>query len=1090
MEPLEPSGSTLYIYKASAGAGKTFTLAVEYILVLLLHPGEQEYAKTLAVTFTNKATAEMKSRILQQLYGIGHGLEESKGYLDKIRKRLQEIGLPMEEEVIRSRCREALNRILHDYSRFRVETIDSFFQSILRDLARELGLTPNLQVELDNGKVITMAVDRIIDKLQESPQLQNWILNYVDEQMEESASWDVAKNLKDFANCIFLENLQGRSEEEREWLNDENRIQNFQKAMYAIEKNCRSEIQEKAKSLLKKIGEGSLSSDQISNYSRLTGAIEKIRDFEYDLLKPSKTYQNIMEDPSKLLPKKKGINANPSYQEFAHELAGDMAKLLSLYKKDLILIHSAQLARKHTNPMRLLGEIEHMVNEINEEHGQFCLSKTPTLLASLIEGSDAPFVFEKAGTTFRNVLIDEFQDTSSLQWKNFKVLLLENQASGGSNLLVGDVKQSIYRWRNGDWSILNGIEKELAHMSPTSIPLRTNFRSRGKIIDFNNILFPKIAQIMDEAGEDERFRIQDIYADVMQEKAKEPDKGYVYIHLAIKQGKQKPESYEEEMVEDMINHIRQLQSQGQALSQMAILLRSKEKNSERLISLFHEKADDIRLVSDEAFLLQASKTLQILIAALRILVDPDGKDQISSYFLASYYQAEVLHNPIPADELFFVSTQKLLPDFLQQPEELVQMPLYLLCEKLFRLLSLEKIEAQEPYLYTFYDELQRYIKDNPSDIQSFLSYWDDSMHNTPIPSGEIEGIRILTIHKSKGLEFDTVLIPYTDWTIEKDKNSDTLWCQAPEDPFDELGILPIRPGNKMKTSVFAPQMKEEHLQKRVDAINMLYVAFTRATCNLLVWGITNKKFSANGNSVAGDLLFVALQEDNKNQEEEYFTWEDGQPYVPYSPKEKKTEPCRNRLNPEEEKRSIPIVSFPPRIDFQQSSQSQQFLQNLEDESDTQSYLELGKILHYVLSKIRNMDDMPRILKQCQIQGLINDEKTRDNILQRIQYGMQNPTIQDWFSPEKQIYNECSITYMDPETGQPTVKRPDRVVMTEDKVIVIDFKFGRPLPEYNEQVTCYMHLMQNMYPKKEVEGWLWYVYSGQVCPINSSENYGK
>lgn len=1089
MEQIEPSSSSLYIYKASAGAGKTFTLTIEYILVLLLHPGEQEYAKTLAVTFTNKATAEMKNRILQQLYGIGHGLKESKGYLDEIKKRLKNIKHPMEEEEIRKRCKDALSRILHDYGRFRVETIDSFFQSILRDLARELGLPPNLQVELDNEKVITLAVDRIIDKLQDNTQLQQWLLNYVNEQLEENDSWNVTKSLKEFAKCLFMEILQGRTEEEREWLNDEQRIKDFQSKMHAIEKKCREDNLKKAQSLLKKLEEGPINPNMIYRYNDIVNAINGMRDIKYNPQKPSKTYQNVLADPSCLL--KKEFKNDASFLEFANEIAKEMQEMHSSYIENQKLINSTRLARNRTNPLRLLGEIERAVNEINEENNQFSLSKTPTLLASLIEGNDAPFVFEKAGTTFRNVLIDEFQDTSSLQWKNFKVLLLENQASGGSNLLVGDVKQSIYRWRNGDWSILSGIEDELKNMSPTSIPLRTNFRSRGKIIDFNNMLFPKIAQIMDDAGQDERFKIKDIYADVTQEKHKEPDKGYVYIHLGKKEGNSKIENYEEDMVEDMIVHIRQLQAKGQALKKMAILLRKKEGKAKQLITLFHQKAKDIPLVSDEAFLLQASKTIQILITALRVLVDAEGEDQMSRYFLAMSYHKDVLHSPLPSDELFSPSPESRFPDFLQQREELVQMPLYLLCEKLFRLFSLEKIESQEPYIYTFYDELQKYIKDNPSDIQSFLDYWDEKMYKTPIPSGEVEGIRILTIHKSKGLEFDTVLVPYTDWFVERDIQGDELWCRAKEKPFNELGILPITPGAKMRTSIFAPQMIEEHLQKRVDAINMLYVAFTRATCNLLIWGIASSNaFSANSNSIAGDLLLTALEEKNMKQEGKYLTWEDGEIYVPDSPQEHETDSCPNRLVPNEEKLRVNIVSLPPRIDFQQSNQSQQFLKNLEEENDTQSYLELGNILHYVLSKIRYLDDVPRILKQCQTQGLITDEKTRDNILQRIQYGMQNPIIQEWFSKDKQIYNECSIAFIDQETGQPTVKRPDRVVMTEQKVIVIDFKFGHPHPKYNEQVANYMQLIQCMYPKKKVEGWLWYVYSGQTCPISIQKNDGK
>jgi len=1114
--------NTLSIYKASAGAGKTFTLTVEYIL-LLLRKGKKEFEQTLAVTFTNKATAEMKERILETLYGLSHNIPECDGYLKVIQNRLKELDEVMSEQMIRQRASEALSAILHDYTHFRVETIDSFFQSVLRNLAHELGLTANLQVELNNDEVVSRAVDRVIENMQNRKDVQGWIMDYVEEQLQTGERWNIAGMIKQFARCIFEEAFQNRSAEEREKISDSAEMNAFKKEMHAIINSCKNQLSEKAEAFERLVNEKTLNFERISNgriYLSFLNLVrsEKTAPASATIYKAADNYEAMLKAKDK---------TDPVLIAEAQEIQTALAELLHLYEQNSIAINTAKLSLRYLNPLRLLNVIEQEANTINAENNQFNLSKTPTLLSKLVEKTDAPFVFEKIGTQFHNVMIDEFQDTSRLQWNNFKVLLLENQSTGGNDLLVGDIKQSIYRWRNGDWAILKNVKKELANLSPQDKELRYNFRSKKNVIDFNNAFFPKAAKVLDEIEPNARFQLQDIYSDVEQQTNQTKEEGYASVTLYTKSGNSAPEDYEECMITDMITQIRTLMQGGLTTQDFAILVRKKD-NAESLISWFHQLAPEIKLVSDEAFLLESSVAVQMLVAALFVLNDTKHLNPIPERYLMMHYHSDVLRQPRPMLEIATAQPDELLPEaFTQHKQELAQLPLYLLCERLYQIFQLDKIEGQDTYIFTFMDELQNHLRSNPSDIHTFLKAWDENIHNHSIPAGEVDGIRILTIHKSKGLQFHTVLLPYMDWTIEKDRNDDTIWCQAEKEPFNALGSLPINAGKNMQQSEFAPDYNEEHLQRRVDALNMIYVAFTRAENNLYVWGLTAE--NEGSISIAGDLIRAALPNSQfiihnsefkiKNEEQSGNSnsslENNSQRSTQHSPKggdggglstlnsqlvyelgtpvtaHKTEKQHKNRMkSSHEEEDALPVAmtSNAPTLDFMQSNQSRKFIGSLgtEEEAKTgkQTYLEVGKIMHYVLSQIEHTGQIQKVLNHCMAEGIITDRKLMDVVIKRLQKGFSNPKIAQWFSADNQVFNECSITSINKKTGEPYTLRPDRVIINGNQITVIDFKFGRPEKEHHTQVQTYKELMRTMYPDKQVEGYLWYIYSGKTEEVKA------
>ena len=1064
---------SLTIYKASAGSGKTFALAVEYIMGLLQPKAEKEFEHTLAVTFTNKATAEMKGRILETLYGLKHELKDSKPYLKAIKKRFKEDGKNISDEQISLQAGKALTAILHDYSHFRVETIDSFFQSILRNLARELGLAANLQVELSTDEIIESAVDSLIETMDEKPEVRMWVLDYVREQLDSGDKWDIVGPLKAFAGNIFKEEYQRKSEAELARISNAEVVKGFKQKMQAIRKKAEKEVEEAADEVLGLIDDFG----QISYGKNLYNFLIKARKMESE--GPTKTVEAI----------KFKIQV-PSSQETKVQEA--YSRFLSLYEERRKDYLSATLALRYLGPLLLLECIDERAREIEGDAGRFTLSSTPALLSKMIEGSDAPFIFEKIGTSINNVMIDEFQDTSRMQWENFKKLLFENLASGGKGLLVGDIKQSIYRWRNGDWKILYGIEdeKELQRFNIKPKPLDINYRSHQTIVEFNNTFFPKAAQLLDEIRPDAPIKLDKIYEDVSQEPDKNDGKGYVRIKLY-------KDKETDNTICDMAEQIRNLQAGGLDLSEIAILVRTNSM-AQQLIEGFSQQAPDLRFVSDEVFLLEASVSVQMMVAALRLLIDKNHKDGISEKYLMLHYLRDILKQEeatIPTVAL--KEADEVLPkEFTEHREELLQLPLYLLAERLWRIFSLGSIQGEDVYVLTFFDELQNHLRSaGAPDIQTFLEAWDEKLHQRSVPGSSAAGVRILTIHKSKGLAFHTVMLPFSHWEIERDRQGEVLWCKTDIAPYNELGALPISIYSKdVRTSVFSPAYEEEHLERRVDALNTLYVAFTRAKANLYVWGKT-KQADKIKNITTADLIYLTLCNKENDKDADCFSYEVGEP-PSNSPSSKGSTKeslpiegevgrgSANRLCIEHRTTDavdVKVITRNPMLYFLQSNQSQDYLQQQLTTDDGQqttdiklSQREVGKRMHEVLSRISDVSQLEDVLNQARQENLIGEGDDWEAITKHIKEGFLEPLVASWFKSENTIYNECGIASIDKDTGLPCVLRPDRVVMKDNCITVIDYKFGHPSRNYYDQVTDYMNLMKQMYPKHEVRGYIWYI----------------
>ena len=1063
----------LTVYKASAGSGKTFTLATEYIRLLVEDP--QSYRTILAVTFTNKATEEMKTRILSQLYGIWKGLPESDRYLQAIQEKTD---LPT--KTIRERAGIGLANLLHNYNYFRVETIDTFFQSVLRNMARELDLTTNLRIGLNDTQVEELAVDQMIEDLSTTDVILQWILKYIMENISDDKSWNVISQIKKFGRTIFRDEYKEVSQALEKKMTEPGFFDDYTTRLREIRDTAEERMKQIADSFFDTLDEEGLTIEDFAyGKTGLCSFFLKLRQGIFDESIVGKRVTDSLGDPTKWYK-----NSHPR-RELIHALAdstlGDILRLaIEERPRQWKRYKSADLTLRHLNQLRLLSSIEGKVREINETSNRFLLSNTQHLLHALIGESDSPFIFEKIGTQLEHVMIDEFQDTSTVQWQNFRVLLAETMSHAqGSSLIVGDVKQSIYRWRSGDWRLLNDIEQQFSTQQITTTSLKTNYRSDRNVITFNNLFFRNAANLeyltQKELNEAAAEQLRRAYADVEQLIPEDrQSQGEVSIRLLP------AEDYQEQTLQQIADTIGDLTAQGIPQRDIAILVRTNALIP-IIAQYFMEQNPEVTIVSDEAFRLNASPAVNLLVLALRLITHPD--DQLTKAAIVKLWHCDVLQEDT-ADHDLLLSTcdlDALLPDtFKGHFDDLVTMPLYELVEHLYAVFTLERLNGQSAYVCAFYDQLADYVSENTASIDGFLKEWDESLSGKTIQSDVTEGVRIISIHKSKGLEFDYVICPFCDWQLEK-QSGNILWCQPEEVPYNDLPIVPIDYSQKqMMGTIYEQDYLQEHLQNTVDNLNLLYVAFTRARQGLYVLG--RRKASGSRSTLIEQCLPLVANElpeatlEGLEDEQQSIAFQYGT-LLHRSPKEKAGGNDNPFLQPSEPL-TVDFRHQESKVIFRQSNRSRDFVAG-EDEDDEQrrNYIQTGSVLHQIFSTIRTTDDIDDALRQLQFEGVIYDDHiTADKITEMLRKRLSNPKVADWFSSRWTLFNECTILSV--EDGEVREHRPDRVMTDGHEWIVVDFKFGAPKPEYHDQVRAYMDLLASM-GHTHITGYLWYVYSNQI-----------
>ncbi len=1055
------------IYKASAGSGKTFTLAADYITMLLDRNASQgalqdAFKHILAVTFTNKATAEMKQRILQHLYGIAFRLEESDELFEKVRERLSDIP----EETLRKHAALALKSILHDYDRFSVTTIDSFFQTLLTNLAHELGLSANFRVDLNDREALRIAVERLVSQASEGTPVFRWIIEYINDRMNDGEGWDITKEVGVFAKNLLRTEYLDNEQKLTKCLSDDDFMKQYRQTL-AAEK---SKVQQRIAQIAEKIHADIMQAHGGYDKFKYGSAIRKFI-LGAALSQPTDITPTITACAEDARNWFKKADQTPENVGVTEPLRTALAALVDGWDEHTATINSCELSLKMLNPMRLLNKINELLGEVNRENNRILLASTPILFKRIVGSDDAPFVFEKAGIRYNHIMIDEFQDTSHLQWDNFEKLFLENIASGDDCMLVGDVKQSIYRWRGGDWGILAGMGKGGGKMPAEVFSLTMNYRSEANIINFNNELFPKLATIM---------KVDEIYEDVAQSISPKKTAGQGYVRLRIEN--KAAEGWQDEMMDDMAEQIMTLRAGGVEFKDMAMLVRFKSDGT-KIIEHFAKAHPEIPLVSDEAYLLSASPAVQTIIHALKTIQNVE--DAIALNYLAAHCTGKDVATHTWGnnhEELW-----QLLPNgFTERRDELKEMPLYELCEQLIGLFKLDSMSDQSAYVYSFLDGVLRFLDDNVSDIAEFLRHWEETLSGSSVQAGQADGIQILTIHKSKGLDFHTVFIPSCDWDFERRTQSKHLiWCKPKCAPYNALPLLPIVCGKKMEQSIYAEDYEEEQRQMRIENLNMLYVAMTRPKKNLLIWS-SFKQPKGKGTPTLNDmgkLLFHALSDLGKASASQ------GTPHTLLEigsamPSRKGTEntdttatcleknenPRKNRLDYEDEisEEPTPMTTQEWRIEFLQSNEAALFMADDEEmEEAGDNFIERGKLLHNILSRIDEAADINSAFRQAEAEGLFANKTERDEAHRIISRALKQKKAKAWFDGSWEVFNERAI--MSKSINQ----RPDRIMRKEGETVVVDYKFAVPNETaHKTQVKNYMRLLREM-GFENVKGCVWY-----------------
>jgi len=1053
---------TLTIYSASAGSGKTYKLTAIYLADLF--KSRYNYRKILAVTFTNKATAEMKSRILDHLHKLAAG-EKSDYLADLIKSTAKP------EEWIRKESSEILNSILHDYSRFSVTTIDSFFQKVLRAFARDIGLHSGFSIELDHSTILSVAVDEVIASAASDNQLKDWLITYAMANIDDEKSWNLKEGILRLAEELFKEKFKILSIEEQSKLADKKFLLDYIDKIKTLSRLFEKKLLDFGKKASEIYSRFDLSEDMF--YRKGQGVPGLIRSLLSGNIKDPNSYvREIDHDP----PRWSTGSMSPQLQSaIGAGLDKTLLDVLHYYDENIVGYRSVESVLKNIYALGILSDVLKNVHQITTSENSFLLSDAGELLNLITQEDQSPFIYEKVGNRYENFMIDEFQDTSIIQWNNFKPLIDNSMAEGHDNLVVGDVKQSIYRWRNSDWRILGQVLPEaIDNKRILSEPLTTNWRSRSNIISFNNTLFTIIPDQVDKslAGESLPVSFKKLYAEAVQHDPLKNGGGYIRLEFITNDTENKSENV---VLERLPSIIESLQDKGYKASDIGIIVRDGKEGARVLNTLIDynnncsvesKRKYNFNAVSNDSLLLSNSPVIIFIVSVISVVNNPH--DYISRavmlrFFLMSVGNNEAEKASLRSDKLVEISGTYLPDGYEDFLDEIRQMPLFEATESIIKFFHLGDYSWNVPFLNTFQDYIVSFTGNKNADIQSFLDWWEEcGKKKSVVLPGNQEAIRILTIHKSKGLEFKAVILPFLSWNLDHIASKQPiLWVKPETPPFNELGILPVKYSKDLTNTIFADYYKEEKYSVYLDNINLLYVALTRARYVLYAFSVDNPR---SENTIAG-VLKSAISLSPEIFDDEKFVlnrhYSDATKVFEYGeiPENKSVVLPKKELVSSTYNVSKTMESLKLKLHGENyfSSESQALRKKIN----------YGKLMHEVFEGINTPADISAAVRKLVLEGKLAENESVE-IEKKVIETISIPRVADWFLPENKVLTEAGILL---PSG--TTRRPDRVVFRDGKTTIIDFKFGEERSHYAEQVDQYRNLLIEM-GYKEIEAFIWYV----------------
>lgn len=1014
------------ILKASAGSGKTWNLALEYIRTMLEARDSHAYRHILAVTFTNKATDEMKERILEKLHELSTRPEDS-DYFEKLVP-----SVCPDARTLRDASGELLCNILHDYSAFAVSTIDRFFQQTLKAFAREIGHFTSYSIELDKESLLRECVDRLLDSLtdsQEHSRSLEWMIRETMSRLEQGDGFTLENTLRRIAGRFNSEEYRVALEEsgaDETFLYSDERLELLQsrcdQVIESFVADSKAAAQAVADAFMNAgVDMGDTASHFIEKY------VEKVRTASVSqvITPPTDAFRSrALQGPSGWFSKK---NARLE-TEVTDDMVLAVERLIEVVDSGFKVYNTAQSLKGQVYGFAVANDLYRHFREILKEKNVMTIDQTNDTLRKIIDDAEAPFIYEKTGVRYEHFLLDEFQDTSMIQWENFRPLLKNSVSQGFSNLIVGDVKQSIYRWRQSDWSLLD-------HKVQDSFPdmiekdgLERNFRSCKGIVDFNGRYFTAAAEFLDEKIGEDCHVIRSIYSDVEQEAVKDGD-GLLEAVFCNK----------EEVYPAVLKSVNNALEVGYKPGDITILVRTNKDGSEIASYLI---GSGVRVLSDDSLRVSSSLTVRRLVSLAAGIDNPEDK---MASFLAETLRVEVpdeCHSLVDLFERLLRGLKNADPD---------------------------TFAAETLYIQSFMDIVQDFAASNGNSVRAFLKKWQDDKSNISSPKSD-DAVRIMTVHKSKGLDFPYVIFPSLGsvgfFSHEARWSKPDAEGTGLEDVAD--GIYDVHLSGKSVDTLFEKSYREELLMQYVDNINVLYVAFTRASRAMtIISSMPEEEGFAQWTlgyltGKGGELGFV--QEGSADEGEVVFR----KGRFPDPPAAKRAE---------SEKMPAEFCSYEGgRCRLRLSADARDFFSDEGVTGMAASNRIRGVVLHDVLARVVRASDLEDAVRSVVMDGMMSLEES-DEVHALLKSAIGKVSVYGWFpeNPDR-VLNEAELI----DTSG-NVSRPDRVVIADGKVSVIDFKFGEHHSRYERQVKGYAELWRRM-GYEDVSAFLWYVQTGEVMQI--------
>lgn len=1000
------------IMKASAGSGKTYNLALRYI-TLLLADEPFPHRHILAVTFTNKATAEMKRRILDELYQLATDPQHSP-YRDVLKE--------FDEQTLRRRASRALGEILSDYGSFAVSTIDRFFQQVLRAFSREIGQFAEYQVELDRQSLIDEAVARVMDSLsEEGSTLRGALTSHALGKLEKGETASIEAMVSEFATQYFKEQfaekaLQNGISEEKVF-SEEN--------IRCLLDACRKSIEgfdaafKGAAAAAKTLVDRYPVDDVSANFRKY---IEKLSACKNgDALAPNERdyWAAALEDGCSVFKKA----ARKHYGAADGEaIASACRNIEALIREAYPERKTAVLLQRQVPLFRTADALRTAFNEVLRDRGVLSIDDTNRILHEIIGETDTPFIYEKVGVRFRHFLLDEFQDTSTVQWENFLPLLRNTSGDCLYNLIVGDVKQSIYRWRSAQWDILKEkVARSLQNIKET--PLDVNWRSAEAIVSFNNAFFKYFAARLDriyteKTGKSSNGLIAALYADVAQKTGKTALEGSVEFSFGTDET--------ENELDLTAAAVKDAQSRGFALRDIAVLVRTNDSGSRIAARLIRE---GIPVVSNDSLKVASCPLVRKIAARLSLLNNPD--DTLSHYEAGADFDPVAFHAGYSLGDLV---------------------------QRLIALEDRKSVNEATPYLLAFMDRVRDFVARNGNSLHGFLDDWKNDGVKAAISSPEgSDAVTIITIHKAKGLDFPFVVLPLPR-KISYISNKSQSW-ELPDIPETsplsaaEKAIYDV-PTASLADTLFRESYEQELLLSMIDDINTWYVAMTRATTAMHIVVPVLQKEAVSGelnDFMEGRSLWGASEPVRKSEGKESA--------------EKREELSLRYLDDDMDPAS------PRRLAVRHSAED--FFQR---EQGLENARLRGIVMHHILENVRSAEDLAASVDAACREGLLSEAEAQD-ALPFLSLALNRVSDKGWFSADSaQVLDERDLC-----DSEGNIHRPDRVVIRDGRVEIIDYKFGVQEREHRDQVRRYIKLYEAL-GYADVRGFLWYVSEDKVIPV--------